>query len=111
MLERCCILVIPTVSFARAPTDNRLIFVLLRGAMDGLHSIVPVGDPAYRVIRGRLAYEASDLAMIDDIFGLAPGLSLLAPDLKRGELLPIQSVAIPYELAHTLMLSQFWKQA
>ena len=27
--------VIPTVSFARAPTDNRLIFVLLRGAMDG----------------------------------------------------------------------------
>ena len=88
--------VIPTVSFARAPTDNRLIFVLLRGAMDGLHSIVPVGDPAYRVTRGPLAYEASDLTMIDDIFGLAPGLSLLAPDLKRGELLPIQCVAIPY---------------
>ena len=37
--------VIPTVSFARAPTDNRLIFVLLRGAMDGLHSIA-CGDPA-----------------------------------------------------------------
>ena len=36
--------VMPTVSFARAPTDNRLVFVLLRGAMDGLHAVVPVGD-------------------------------------------------------------------
>ena len=49
----------------------------------------------YGVGRG-FPYEASDLAMIDDIFGLAPGLSLLAPDLKRGELLPIQCVSIPY---------------
>ena len=88
--------VMPTVSFARAPTDNRLVFVLLRGAMDGMHAVVPVGDPSYRATRGSLAYKASDLTMIDDTFGLAPGLSPLVPDLKRGELLAIQGVAIPY---------------
>lgn len=88
--------VMPTVSFARAQTDNRLVFVLLRGAMDGLHAVVPVGDPAYASTRGRLAYQAADLSMIDSTFGLAPGLSSLAQDFRRGELLAIQGVAIPY---------------
>ena len=88
--------VLPTVSFANAPTDNRLVFVLLRGAMDGLHAVVPVGDPAYAATRGKLAYKRSDLSMIDGTFGLAPGLSELMPDMKAGELLAIQGVAIPY---------------
>lgn len=88
--------VLPTVSFAKAPTDRRLVFVLLRGAMDGLHAVVPVGDRAYAATRGRLAYSRSDLSMIDDTFGLAPGLSPLMADMKRGELLAIQGVAIPY---------------
>ena len=47
----------PSLSFAQASTDRRFVFVLLRGAMDGLHSVVPVGDPAYRDARGSLAYE------------------------------------------------------
>ena len=86
----------PSLSFGRAATDRRFVFVLLRGAMDGLHSIVPVGDPSYRSARGKLAYSASDLTRLDDIFGLAPGLSPLAESYRVGELLPVQGLAIPY---------------
>ena len=38
----------PSLSFAQTATDRRFVFVLLRGAMDGLHSVVPIGDPSYR---------------------------------------------------------------
>lgn len=86
----------PSLSFGQAATDRRFVFVLLRGAMDGLHSIVPVGDPSYRGARGNLAYGASDLTRLDDLFGLAPGLSPLAASYQSGELLPVQGVAIPY---------------
>jgi len=86
----------PSLSFGRAATDRRFVFVLLRGAMDGLHSVVPVGDPSYRVARGNLAYSANDLTRLDDLFGLAPGLAPLAASYRSGELLPVQGLAIPY---------------
>lgn len=86
----------PSLSFAQASTDRRFVFVLLRGAMDGLHSVVPVGDPAYRDARGSLAYEPNDLTRLDGLFGLAPGLSPLAASYRSGELLPVQGLAIPY---------------
>lgn len=86
----------PSLSFGRAATDRRFVFVLLRGAMDGLHSVVPVGDPSYRAARGNLAYSANDLTRLDDLFGLAPGLAPLAASYRSGELLPVQGLAIPY---------------
>ncbi|MDG1413958.1 MAG: DUF1501 domain-containing protein [Alphaproteobacteria bacterium] len=86
----------PSLSFARASTDRRFVFVLLRGAMDGLHAIVPAGDPHYRAARGSLAYAANDLTRLDGMFGLAPGLSPLAASYRSGELLPVQGLAIPY---------------
>lgn len=88
--------VAPTVSFASAQTQKRMVFVLLRGAMDGLHAVVPTGDRWYQSTRGALAYQAETLAQLDSYFSLAPGLAPLMPDYLRGELLAIQGVAIPY---------------
>ena len=36
------------LAFANAPTDARFVFVLLRGALDGLSAVPPVGDPDVR---------------------------------------------------------------
>ena len=36
------------LAFANAPTDARFVFVLLRGALDGLSAVPPVGDPDLR---------------------------------------------------------------
>ena len=86
----------PSISFAQSATDQRFVFVLLRGAMDGLHAVVPYGDPAYASARGRLAYDRGALTPLDSTFALAPGLSPLAPAFLEGELLPVQGLAIPY---------------
>lgn len=86
----------PSLSFAQTAGDRRFVFVLLRGAMDGLHAVVPVGDPSYRAARGKLAYGAGDVNPLDDLFSLAPGLSPLAESYRSGELMPVQGLAIPY---------------
>lgn len=86
----------PVFSFATVPGQQRLVFVLLRGAMDGLASIVPAGDRNYLRIRGAMAFSPSDLHTLDNTFGLAPGLSPLAGFWQRGEMLALHAMAIPY---------------
>lgn len=86
----------PTVSFAQVRQPGRLVFVLLRGGFDGLAAVVPHGDPAYSALRGPLAFDAADLVMLDDVFGLAPGLAALRPFHDDGELVVLHAMAIPY---------------
>src|SRR5204863_8084509 len=38
---------LPTMAFAKAATDRRFVFIIQRGAADGLHIVAPNGDPAY----------------------------------------------------------------
>ncbi|MEX2182223.1 MAG: DUF1501 domain-containing protein [Gemmatimonadaceae bacterium] len=86
----------PVVRFARVRQGGRLVFVLLRGGFDGLAAVVPYGDPAYRALRGELAFDASQLTPLNDLFGLAPGLASLGEFWQRDELVVLQAMAIPY---------------
>ena len=46
----------PIFAFGQAQaTDKRLLVIILRGAMDGLAAVPPVGDPRYASLRGVLA--------------------------------------------------------
>jgi uncharacterized protein (DUF1501 family) len=87
---------LPSVAFAQVSGPGRFVFVLLRGGFDGLAAIVPVGDPAYRSVRDAFAYDASALAMVDDTFGLAPGLAPLRPLWEQGQLAVAHAMAIPH---------------
>jgi uncharacterized protein (DUF1501 family) len=87
---------LPGVRFAQVPGRSRLVFVLLRGGVDGLAAVVPLGDPAYRAARGRLALDPDGLRPLDGTFSLAPGLAPLADFWDRDELLAVHGVAIPY---------------
>ena len=60
----------PTVRFAQVPGDGKLVFVLLRGGFDGLAALVPIGDPSYESLRGRMAFAAQEVSMLDGNFGL-----------------------------------------
>ncbi len=42
------------VTFAAAPGDNRLVVIVLRGAMDGLDVVRPLGDRDYAALRPTL---------------------------------------------------------
>jgi len=86
----------PVVRFAQVRQSGRLVFVLLRGGFDGLAAVVPYGDPAYRELRGALAFAADDVVVLDDHFGLAPGLAPLRGFWDRGELVVLHAMAIPY---------------
>ena len=54
----CCAAAAPLitpVTFAAVPGDNRLLTIVLRGAMDGLALVQPYGDPMLAAYRPKLA--------------------------------------------------------
>jgi len=87
---------LPLVSFAQVAQRGRFVFVLLRGGFDGLAAIVPHGDPEYRALRGAFAYNQPDLTVLDDMFGLAPGLAPLRAVWDSNELALVHAMAIPH---------------
>jgi uncharacterized protein (DUF1501 family) len=78
---------LPGAVFAAAPGDRRLVVVLLRGAMDGLAAVPPIGDARYAEKRGGMAIAASSCVALDHGFALNPGLKVLLPYYQKGELL------------------------
>lgn len=89
-----------SAAFADIPGDRRFVFIVLRGAMDGLNVVVPHGDPAYRNLRRDLAMaapgETGGVTDLDGFFGLHPKLTQLSRWYQEKALLPIQAVATAY---------------
>ncbi len=86
----------PRVVFGQVPSSSRLVFVLLRGGLDGLAAVVPTGDPGYASVRSGLSFNTSDLVELADGYALAPGLAGLKPFWDRNELAVVHAVAIPF---------------
>ena len=78
---------LPHAVFAAAPGHQRFVVVLLRGAMDGLAAVPPIGDPSYASSRGAIALAADACVPLDQHFALNPGLKVLEPYYRKGELL------------------------
>lgn len=87
---------LPGVTFAQLKQDGRFVFVLLRGGFDGLAAVVPFGDDAYARLRSGFAFEESELFALNELFGLAPGLSPLRDLWQANELVTLHAMAIPY---------------
>ena len=87
---------LPGVTFAQVKQDGRFVFVLLRGGFDGLAAVVPFGDDAYARLRSEFAFEESELFALNELFGLAPGLSPLRDLWQANELVTLHAMAIPY---------------
>jgi uncharacterized protein (DUF1501 family) len=87
--------VAPRIAFAAAPTNKRFVFIIQRGAADGLGTLAPYGDPAYAPARGALADVATGIKL-DGMFALHPMLSGAAAMYRSGEALFAHAVASPY---------------
>jgi uncharacterized protein (DUF1501 family) len=83
-------------AFARAATDRRFVFVIQRGAADGLGTVAPVGDPDFVSQRGALAQDFAEAAKLDSMFALHPQMPTLAGLFQEKEALLIHAVASPY---------------
>lgn len=87
----------PVCAFGQAQaTDKRLIVIILRGGLDGLSAIAPIGDPDYASLRGRLAISRSSALALDSTFALHPNLPKMHALYRAGELLPIHACATAY---------------
>ncbi len=90
----------PRLAFAAAAaaTDQRFVFIILRGAMDGMSLVMPVGDPAYSRLRGALALPPGGAVPIplDSTFALHPAMARTAAMYAAKEALFIHAVASPY---------------
>src|SRR5262245_39635461 len=92
-------LVATRFALANAPTDSRFVFVLLRGALDGLSAVPPVGDPDYAGLRGQIALAKSGdgaALPLTGSFGLHPALEFLHRSYAAKELAVFHAVASPY---------------
>ncbi|MBN3752729.1 DUF1501 domain-containing protein [Paraburkholderia sp. Tr-20389] len=91
-------LVAPQMVFARAATDRRFVFVIQRGAADGLNIVVPYAEPAYATLRGALTVDtsASSSTKLDGTFALHPSLVQIGQMYGQREALFVHAVASPY---------------
>ncbi len=83
------------ITLAAAPGDNRLVVIILRGAMDGLSVVRPVGDANYAGYRPTLAADEG-MQNLDGFFALNGALKDLMPLWQAKELSFVQAVSTPY---------------
>lgn len=87
--------------FARAADgrDPRMIAIILRGALDGLATVAPVGDPDYAGLHGAIALtrDGSHAALpLDSFFALHPSMPEFARMYRAGHAAVVHAVATPY---------------
>ncbi|HTO64532.1 MAG TPA: DUF1501 domain-containing protein [Bradyrhizobium sp.] len=87
--------------FARAADgrDPRLVVIILRGALDGLATVAPVGDPDYAGLHGAIALSADGphaATALDGFFVLHPAMPEFARMYKDKHAAVIHAVATPY---------------
>ncbi|MDQ0507203.1 DUF1501 domain-containing protein [Xanthobacter agilis] len=77
--------------------DPRLLVVVLRGGLDGLATVMPVGDPDFAALRNDFRNpKLAEAPSLDSLFVLNPALRHLSALYTRKELLLFQAVATPY---------------
>jgi len=90
----------PRIAFASAETDQRLVVIMLRGAMDGLSAVPAIGDPDYERARTGLAIAKPDAAggalPLDGMFGLNPALANVGRRYAAKEVIVFHAIASPY---------------
>lgn len=78
-----------------------LLVVMLRGGLDGLHALPPMGDGAWGALRGATPFVPGDASAkpiaIDRDFALHPSLQYAAQLYRQKAFMPVVAVAPPYQ--------------
>jgi uncharacterized protein (DUF1501 family) len=87
--------------FARAADgrDPRLVVIILRGALDGLATVAPVGDPDYAALHESIALTSDGphaATMLDSFFALHPSMPEFARMYRDKHAAIIHAVSTPY---------------
>lgn len=86
----------PRMAWAAAATARRLVFIIQRGAADGLALVPPVGDPAFAGLRGALLADAPEGPKLDGMFSLHPALTGVGALFAAKEARIVHAIATGY---------------
>jgi uncharacterized protein (DUF1501 family) len=88
-----------SLALAAAPTERRLVVVILRGALDGLAAVPPYGDPTLATWRAKLVPppvgQPNGMLDLGGFYGLHPSLAGMHDMYGAGEVLIVHAVAGP----------------
>ena len=79
--------------------DPRFLAIILRGALDGLATVAPVGDPDWVALRGdnALTLDGKTPALkLDEFFALNPAMPNLHGMFQSNEAIVVHACATPY---------------
>src|ERR1700739_2750419 len=79
--------------------DPRFLTIVLRGALDGLAAVAPVGDPDWIKLRGNNALQLDGekpALALDGFFALNPAMPKLHDLYQAGEAIFVHAAASPY---------------
>ena len=89
----------PRFAHAAGARDMRLVTIVLRGALDGLSAVAPIGDPAYADLHGALALQRSGdhpALPLDGFFALNPAMPNFARLFRAGQASVVHAAATGY---------------
>ncbi len=85
-------------ALANSPSPNKIVWVVLRGALDSLHTVIPRADNDLLKLRPDLYGDIKDqLLPLNSQFGLHPSLKHLHKMYQEKQLLPIVAVGSGYQ--------------
>ena len=89
-------LALPRIALAQTTGTRKVLFVLLRGAADGLAMLAPVGDPGFEALRGAALADYASAPRIGSFFALHPALTEVGKAAASGEALFVHAAATAY---------------
>jgi uncharacterized protein (DUF1501 family) len=81
---------------ATAATNKRFVFIIQRGAADGLHIVPPLGDPAFAGLRAGFLDSLHGAHQLDTTFSLHPALGRIAGMYDRKQMVAVHALASAY---------------
>lgn len=96
----------------RSPGPARtLVVVQMAGGNDGLNTVIPYADGAYRKSRPRLGIEEKDILRLDDRTGLHPSLAPLKELWDAGKLAIVEGAGYPNPNRSHFQSMEIWQKA
>ena len=95
----------PRLASAAGTRDRRFVTIVLRGGLDGLSAVPPLGEPGYAGLRGAIALESAGEHPVlplshggetESFFALHPALPNLARLYAQGDAAIVHAVSSPY---------------
>ncbi|MBL8414878.1 MAG: DUF1501 domain-containing protein [Propionivibrio sp.] len=98
-------------SAAGADYRRLLVLVELKGANDGLNTVIPFADPEYARLRPRIGIRRDEIIPLDERSALHPSLQPLMALWQQRELAIVQSIGYPSPNLSHFRSIEIWETA